>query len=248
MSRGLKHFVAVSLICAISSTNLVAAPKASRFSKKSLISKCGAAFLTSSLLVSGYSYYNESTKPDSMSISGNSMYPTFTHGGSIDSSRLLDVRSQLPNARTIFKGDVVVLKKWPGFYDKITHVLSGGGSKYAIKRVVAFPGDRVRVSGLDVWVNDVLVERNEAKGASIEYLTSSYDDNTKGKISELIEALKRVDSELIVPKNKVFVLGDNRMMSVDSRLEGPVFLSAIRYKVLSEEYVPYSGYILKENQ
>ncbi len=63
-----------------------------------------------------------------------------------------------------------------------------------IKRVVALPGDTVVIGNGKVYVNANVI--NE------EYLKEPYTDG---------------EVELIVPKEKVFVMGDNRAISLDSR-------------------------------
>jgi signal peptidase I len=69
-----------------------------------------------------------------------------------------------------------------------------GAPKDLIKRVVAVPGDRIDILEGKVFIND-------------QQLHESYvlDEFTDGDVS------------LTVPENKVFVLGDNRDISMDSR-------------------------------
>jgi signal peptidase I len=73
--------------------------------------------------------------------------------------------------------------------------------KSYIKRVIAGPGDRVRIDDGRVFVNDVPV--NES------YVPMQYEDF-------------RSYPETIVPAHCYFVLGDHRNLSNDSRDFGPV--------------------------
>ena len=69
-----------------------------------------------------------------------------------------------------------------------------GSSKDLVKRVIGVSGDRVKIENSKVYVNG-------------EELTEPYihDEVTEG------------DIDTVVPENSVFVLGDNRDISLDSR-------------------------------
>lgn len=69
-----------------------------------------------------------------------------------------------------------------------------GDYKELVKRIVAKPGDQVRIAMGKVYIND--------KAILEEYLKEKY---TEGEI------------EMVVPENHYFVLGDNRAVSLDSR-------------------------------
>src|SRR5215470_6394227 len=83
--------------------------------------------------------------------------------------------------------------------------------KSFIKRVIGLPGDRVRISFGHVYVNGVLLPE--------PYVPPDYQD-----------ALSY--SEIVVPENAYFVLGDHRSMSRDSREIGPVQRSYIYGKAV----------------
>ncbi len=72
-------------------------------------------------------------------------------------------------------------------------------SRDFIKRVIAVPGDRVRMESGQVYVND------EALNEQYIYL-----DDPKGRNMSSYP-------ETVIPEGHVFVLGDNRNNSVDSR-------------------------------
>ena len=84
-------------------------------------------------------------------------------------------------------------------------------SKSYIKRVIAGPGDQVAIAGGVVLLNGQrLVE---------PYVPANYRD-------------RRSMAEIMVPEGKVFVLGDHRNLSSDSRDFGPVEKSAIYGKAV----------------
>jgi signal peptidase I len=68
-----------------------------------------------------------------------------------------------------------------------------------IKRVIGLPGDRIRIDRGQVYVNGTKLEEPYVRHADAR----SFD-------------------EIAVPKFSVYVLGDNRAESEDSRLFGPV--------------------------
>jgi signal peptidase I len=68
-----------------------------------------------------------------------------------------------------------------------------------IKRVIGLPGDRVRVERGTVYLN----------GAALSEPYVRYDDG-------------RSFPEITVPPGSVYVLGDNRAISEDSRVFGPI--------------------------
>ncbi len=82
-----------------------------------------------------------------------------------------------------------------------------------IKRVIGLPGDHVMIENGKVYVNDVLQEET--------YLQSGVvTDNGKGYCTDVV-----------VPENSVFVMGDNRSQSTDSRCFGCIPLERIESKV-----------------
>lgn len=68
--------------------------------------------------------------------------------------------------------------------------------KYIVKRVIGVEGDKVRIKDNRLYINDELVQEH--------YIN---------------EEMKTDDLELTVSEGKVFVMGDNRNYSTDSRSE-----------------------------
>jgi signal peptidase I len=74
-------------------------------------------------------------------------------------------------------------------------------TKSYIKRVIALPGDDLRIDHGMVWVNGV--------AAKEPYVPRKYQDD-------------RSQPEMIVPPGEYFLMGDHRVISSDSRDFGPV--------------------------
>jgi signal peptidase I len=77
-----------------------------------------------------------------------------------------------------------------------------------IKRVIGLPGDTVEIKDGGVWVNGVELDESYLHG-----------DTT--------DCQPRACDPVVVPEGSVFVLGDNRAHSSDSRYFGPVKISSI---------------------
>lgn len=106
------------------------------------------------------------------------------------------------------KGDIVVFK-----FPEDT-------SKDFIKRVIGIEGDSIEIINKKLYVNDKLVEKQP-------YAVYSSNKIIPGTISPRDNKRK-----FTVPENKIFVMGDNRDNSYDSRFWGFVDLTAVRGKAL----------------
>ena len=73
-----------------------------------------------------------------------------------------------------------------------------------IKRVVGFEGDEIKIKDGDIYNNGTLI-----------------------KFSNIPVNETKVDATYIVPSNSIFVLGDNRSNSIDSRIYGSVNINQI---------------------
>jgi signal peptidase I len=83
----------------------------------------------------------------------------------------------------------------------VVFLYPGDHSKSYIKRVIALPGDDLRIDHGNVWVNG-----SELKEP---YVPVKYEDD-------------RSQAEMTVPTGEYFVMGDHRVISSDSRDFGPV--------------------------
>lgn len=107
------------------------------------------------------------------------------------------------------RGDIIVFNQsgLPGF----------SANKQLIKRVIGLPGDRVVVKDGSITIY------NKAH-------PSGFNPDKSGKYRTNSGTLGNVD--LVLPKNQVFVCGDNRNNSEDSRFFGPINTNKIVGKLV----------------
>ena len=163
-------------------------------------------------------------------VPSGSMEPTLLIGDALLASKFpygystasLPIQINLPETGRVFggtpkRGDVVVFR-WPG--DR---------SQAWVKRVIGLPGDRIQMRQGELFINDHaaslkadgLGEAEDDNGGS--ETARRYIETLPGGVSHQIFKLYdngRLDNtpEVTVPPGRLFVMGDNRDNSADSRV------------------------------
>ena len=98
-------------------------------------------------------------------------------------------------------------------WNKFTYYVLEAGKTSYIKRVIGLPGEHVEIKDGKVYINDEVLEENYLQDGVVT-------DNGRGNCTDIV-----------VPENCVFVMGDNRSQSTDSRCFGCIPLEKIESKV-----------------
>ncbi|MDB4103142.1 signal peptidase I [Acidimicrobiales bacterium] len=138
----------------------------------------------------------------SYEIPSESMLPTLEDGNRVVVNHL---SYQLGEVE---RGQVVVFDRPPSL----------DGENDLIKRVIGLPGETIRLVDTNVYIEGLRV---------IEpYLLVSESTRSKGPIPGCAQPLADAN-QCVIPEGHVFVMGDNRRGSADSREFGPVGIDTI---------------------
>ncbi len=138
-------------------------------------------------------------------VSGDSMKPTFLSGDYIITN---EISYRLGDPK---RGDVIVFKNPKNLDEDF------------IKRVIGLPGEKVKVEGGQVYINDQVLPES--------YLKNVYT-NPEGFLTD--------GQEMVVPAGQYIVFGDNRPQSSDSRDWGFITREEIIGKVFFR-YWPFNA-------
>ncbi len=180
---------------------------------KRIVAACFVVLIAYGLLVATNTYLLTITRVD-----GVSMESTYDNGAGLVVNRVpvtlarLAGRSYVPT-----RGQAVILRAVYGVVDPQTS--REDGQETILKRVLGLPGERVVVDNGTVTVY-------KADGTSI------HPDDGAPWSKTMHRAADRSHIDITLDNDEVFVSGDNRPLSIDSRVNGPISTSQITGIVL----------------
>lgn len=120
--------------------------------------------------------------------------------------------------KTFKNGDILILYKLSEIkrFDVIVLHEEKDNEKI-IKRIIGMPGDTVAIKDGEIYINDEKIDDEYAYG-----MTSDYD-------------------RITLKSDEYFILGDNRLISKDSRYFGPIKEKEIKGKVIFRIF-PFSKF------
>ena len=138
---------------------------------------------------------------------------------------------------TLLPGDMILVNKFIYYFtdikrgDIVVFKYPNDMTKDYIKRVIALSGDTVEIKDGDVYINDKKTEEKYTKEKAIEDLVM-HQHIEKDPVTGQQVAVQ-TETKMKVPEGRIFVMGDNRNNSQDSRFWGCLPKSYLKGKALT---------------
>ncbi|MBM6617157.1 signal peptidase I [Bacillus suaedaesalsae] len=146
------------------------------------------------------------------------------------SSYVVEGSSMTP---TLQDGNLLVINKMGYEYGNLERfdviVFHANKEEDYVKRIIGLPGDKISYQDGNLYVNDVQVD---------EPYLSTYKEAFVGEQFTEDFTLEEKTGEKVVPEGKLFVIGDNRLGSYDSRHFGFIEVEQVVGKV-NLRYYPF---------
>ena len=130
-------------------------------------------------------------------------------------------------------------KNKPQYGDVVVTKIETEGEGTFLKRIIALPGDQVKTVNGTVYINNKL--RTSTTEKSMNVYRETLPNNVSYNILNTTDTSNIDDFEITeIPKDFIFILGDNRKNSLDSRLTGLVEISNFLHKIVPKDHFVYN--------
>ena len=136
-------------------------------------------------------------------------FPTVVSGPSMDST-LKDTQVNFDESNPV----AIYSNKSKGIFEQLKNSINIFSETSFIKRVIGLPGDHIEIKNERVYVNGDPIKENYLDAGTVT-------DSASGLFTDIV-----------VPDGYVYVLGDNREVSCDSRLFGCIPVEKIEGKAV----------------
>ena len=115
--------------------------------------------------------------------------------------------------KTLKEGEILLLEKIDKKYKRYDIVVIKENNERIIKRIIGMPGESVKIVEGVIYINGEAIEDKYASSYTGDFSLDKFDLD-------------------VIPEDSYFVLGDNRIVSKDSRLLGPINKKKIQGKAI----------------
>jgi signal peptidase I len=186
---------------------------------------------------------------EAFKIPSGSMIPTLLIGDHIFVNKFA-YGLKIPFSDFFTDHPIYLIKREPPKHgDIIVFLFPKDESYFYIKRVIGVPGDKIELKNKVLYINDKVAERQPLPAEQQETILKSLDDPkySPRNIEVFHEKLDQVDHLMMIDKNNfmaesfgpitvpvdsLFVMGDNRDFSNDSRFWGFVPMKNVKGKAM----------------
>lgn len=114
---------------------------------------------------------------------------------------------------TLKQGEILILEKIDKKYKRFDIVVIQENNERIIKRIIGMPGESIKVIDGIIYINGEKLEDPYASTPTSDFTLSKFELD-------------------VIPEDSYFVLGDNRAVSKDSRILGPINKKNIQGKAI----------------
>lgn len=114
---------------------------------------------------------------------------------------------------TLKEKQILLLEKIDKNYKRFDIVIIKNNNERIIKRIIGLPGESIKIVDGIIYINGEKLEDPYASSETSDFSLSTFGLTT-------------------IPEDSYFVLGDNRMVSKDSRILGPINKKDIQGKAI----------------